>query len=134
PNIATKYIQTLPHVRYIAAGINFDGHCLFSDSKSASAFISEKFIKAGPWLTTDQNADISITFAYPYNNKKKSISLRPGEISQSNGERLPGILVNANYHFGIAESELNLLESFVASWHDPYRDFEHFTMEVFGEE
>jgi len=116
PDIAARYIKILPHVRYTACGINFAGHFPFKDKETARSFISEKFIKPGPWLPQKENTDIGVTFTYSIGNTKKTVSLKPGEIQGPDGAMFPGILVNANYHLDITEGDLESMKSFIFGW------------------
>ena len=133
PQIAARYIETLPHVRYTAAGINFSGHYLFKDKDSARSFLSGKFIKEGPWLQQEKAADIGLRFIYAFENQKKTISLEPGEIVRSENEKLPVILVNANYHFDASEGKVEPIKSFISDWPTSFRDFSRSMEMVFPE-
>lgn len=133
PGITVRYIQTLPHVRYTSCGINFAGHFLFSDIESARSFISEKFIKPGPWLPQNEATDIGVTFTYSIENTKKTVSLKPGEIQKSDGTVFSGILVNANYHLDITEGDLKSLKSFISGWQTWFGHFKQFFEVIFSE-
>ena len=132
PGIAVRYIKTLPHVRYTACGINFAGYFLFPEKNSARSFISEKFIKPGPWLSQSEATDIGVTFTYSIENTKKTVSLKSGEIIQPDGERPPGILVNANYHLDIPEGNLEPINSFIANWQSSFSHFKQFVEKLFS--
>ena len=133
PGIAARYIETLPHVRYTACGINFAGHFLFKDKDSARSFISEKFIKPGPWLLQNEATDIGVTFTYSIGNTKRAVSLKPGEIQGPDGVMFPGILVNANYHLDITEGDLESMKSFIFGWCTCFDHLKQFIEAIFSE-
>lgn len=133
PEIAVRYVDTLPHVRYTAVGINFIGHYLFGDKESSRSFILEKFIKEGPWLSQKGDADIGLKFVYSFVDRKKTISFEPGEITKSGNDHLPVILVNANYHFDAAEGKVEPVKSFISDWPASFEDFSQFVEIIFPE-
>ena len=45
PEIATKYLETLPHVNYRALGINFDKALVFPDMEKASVSLLQNVTK-----------------------------------------------------------------------------------------
>lgn len=134
PEIAIGYIQTLPHVRYKAVGLNFSGSRVFENRWAASSFISKRFIKSGPWLPPGETTEIGLTFGSSIEGIKRSITLKPGTISRPEGELSNGILVNANYHLDIREGDVDSLKSFILGWQALFAHLQEFTNVVFGEE
>lgn len=99
PEIARKYIEVLPHVRYTAVGHNFKG---FAEHADAEAFLKERFLKSGAWDSDKHPLDgISLKFAYPLQGGRLILSLDAAAIVERSGDEpkeLHGVLVQANYH------------------------------------
>ena len=65
PELATKYIRTLPHVRYTAVGVNVTGALECADP---GAFLVERFMKPGPWNERELSLQsTTIQMQYPPN-------------------------------------------------------------------
>jgi len=100
--IATAYVNTLPHVRYTAAGINFHS---FIKHDSPESFLKDRFLKSGPWDTNAHPVNATgFRLIYPLEGGRISLSIDAGEAEtvsdegeQSHRERVSAILVNANF-------------------------------------
>lgn len=132
PEIATRYISTLPHVRYTAAGINFIGHYLWEDIRSASSFISDKFIKNGPWLSLgDGLTNIGLKFVYLFDKIKCTISMESAEMIREENKKIPVILINANYNLDVKDNNIQEIKSFISDWKIQNERFVNFLEKVF---
>lgn len=98
-NIARKYVEILPHVRYSAVGLNFRG---FSEKAQPDEFLMNHFLKSGQWGNEDNTlATLNLTLNYPLEGGKLSISLEGGALvnrAEAGETRNPGILSSANFH------------------------------------
>ncbi|MBF0555165.1 MAG: hypothetical protein HQK96_11520 [Nitrospirae bacterium] len=150
PYIAIKYVDVLPHVRYMASGINFVGHYVFPGKDIASFFISNTFIKNGPWsVINGQRPDVGIKFAYNVNDVLCNITIEtaetnPGTIGADRAEGEygdvmmdelpplnPVVLVKANYHLAAKEAENKRIKMFIAKWYTYFEEFHNFLEGVF---
>ncbi|MBF0517090.1 MAG: hypothetical protein HQK97_08230 [Nitrospirae bacterium] len=147
PYIAIKYMDVLPHVRYMASGINFVGHYTFPSKEIASFFISNSFIKNGPWNSiSGTRPDVGVKFSYSVNDVICNISIEtaeiaPGTIGARRGEAddeleelpplSPVVLVKANYHFSAKEVENKRIKMFIAKWYNYFEEFHNFLEGVF---
>ncbi len=96
--LAQKYANKLPHVRYTNVGINFTA---FLPLKEPVKFIVERFIKEGPW--NSQNYQLSSTiqsYTYPFDDHQLNVKIEPGrkQVSQDIKKVQNGIVLHANYH------------------------------------
>lgn len=102
PGLAAKYIQTLPHVRYTAVGVNISG---FVEHSNPEAMVIERFLKSGAW-NDDVNKPRLLGLRLVYSLKQTDLrfSIDSGKIKrpQDRQER-GGILVNANYHKDLSQ-------------------------------
>ncbi len=98
-DIAKKYVEVLPHVRYGAVGLNFQS---FLEMDNANEFLKTHFIKAGPWDDkTNQLTTVNLTLDYPLNEGILRLSLEGGELVSRAEEKEThtlGIIANANFH------------------------------------
>lgn len=98
-DIARRYIEVLPHVRYTAVGINFRSLIEIEDP---NLLLKQRFLKSGPW---DQEArclqELSLTLAYRYDQGRFILSLESATVTLPMGDQLGqkrGVLASANFH------------------------------------
>ncbi len=99
PEVAHRYVEVLPHVRYTAVGHNFKG---FAKQVDAEAFLKQRFLKSGVWDSDKHPLEgVSLKFAYPLQGGRLNLSLDGAIIEDRSGDEpreLHGVLVQANYH------------------------------------
>lgn len=133
PEIAAKYINVLPHVRYKAAGLNFIGHYLCKDKEFALSFLHHKFLKDGSWNTYgDEMPSLSLKFTYSLKKLKCTFSMETAELLRPNEPSLPIIAINANYHIDSSSIEENI--SFINNWQTQFDHFSKVISDTFPEE
>ncbi|MBM4055945.1 MAG: hypothetical protein FJ264_15035 [Planctomycetes bacterium] len=132
PKVAVKYIETLPHVNYIAAGINFVGHYQFEDNTLANSFITGKFIKEGSWLSQgDGSTYVCLKFIYSFGKIKCTISIDSAEINKADGEIVPVIVVHANYNLDVKGNNIAEIKKFISDWRIQHEQFVSFLKKTF---
>jgi hypothetical protein len=135
PTIAIKYIETLPHVNYTAAGINFMGHFKFKNAESVRTFIIKKFVKGGPWLLSkDEIVDVGLNFVYSDGNMKRTININPGEYKKAGNEPIPVIALRYNQHFEAKDKDRRSIEAFIADWEKAFSQYAIFDKQIFAGE
>ena len=99
PEIARRYIEVLPHVRYTAVGHNFKAMFVQSD---AEIFLKDRFLKTGPWDSEDLPLQsVGLKFAYLLEDGRLNVSLDAASMIDQSGhepKEISGILFHANYH------------------------------------
>lgn len=98
-DMARKYVEILPHVRYSAVGINFRS---LAEHAGPNAFLKKRFLKSGPW-DSDAHAlqGIGLKFIYLLNDARVNLTMDSWvgtEISEEQSEENSGILIYANFH------------------------------------
>jgi hypothetical protein len=97
-DIASKYVGTLPHVKYKAVGINFQSMAV---AESPKEYLKERFIKPGPWNEGSLTLDaVGVKLVYPIpEGGRVIVSLDAAEM-KAPAQDIPKsvILVNANFH------------------------------------
>jgi hypothetical protein len=98
-DIARRYVEVLPHVRYSAMGINFRSVVEHAD---ANAFLSAHFLKSGVW---DGEAHplqtVGLKLVYPFDGGQLTFSLESGMVIQrleEESKQISGVVVHANFH------------------------------------
>lgn len=99
-SLADKYIETLPHVRYTAVGVNFTA---FVEMVNPSHFLMDRFLKNGAWNDDERTpSTLSVRLVYPVEPGELRISCNAGEIEPGGSSPTKdGILVNANFHLDV---------------------------------
>jgi hypothetical protein len=98
--IARRYIQVLPHVRYTAVGNNFQR---FLPIPAPMKALQDRFIKPGPWLS-EENRDIGVSLGYVYDGALLTLSfdnkllVQRANDESAQLEQLEGMRIKANFH------------------------------------
>ncbi|MBM4141905.1 MAG: hypothetical protein FJ242_10600 [Nitrospira sp.] len=130
--IATKYINTLPHVRYTAVGLNYNGHYRCKDKEFALSFLPNKFLKEGSWATYgDSIPYIGLKFIYPLENIRCTINIDTTEVVRPNESPQTIIGITANYHLDSNNIEEIIL--FINNWKTQYNHFSKIILDTFLE-
>ncbi|MBF0345104.1 MAG: hypothetical protein HQL06_12855 [Nitrospirae bacterium] len=148
PGIALRYIEVLPHVNYLAAGINFTGHYPYETQEAALLFLKNTFIKEGHWMNFSSGlTEAGLKFVYYFDDVSCTISLEVTDVaaheqgnSEDNGHHgsssllktIPAIDVKVNYHLDTKEAEIKRLRTFILSWQDYFEKLVIFLDEVFS--
>jgi hypothetical protein len=96
--IATSYARTLPHVRYTAAGINFQS---FVAIESPEKYLVERFVTAGPWNSAKRRLSAAgLRLVYELGDDARvTLSLDAGEVQGSDeASKRSVVIANANFH------------------------------------
>jgi len=106
PQVASKYISELPHVRYTAVGLNFAG---FVEIDGPERRVLERFLKPDPsWQSRFSPKAVGLKFVFPLTNGFLHLSVDAGSVQRENDEKMSGILVNANCHFDLSNGGASL--------------------------
>ena len=130
--LASRYIEKLPHVHYSAAGINLDAFAPYSDP---ARLVLSRFLKRGPW---NQGAlrpkAISLTFVYQIPGTTLRLTCDVGKIKPSpEKEEEPAVLVKANYHKDLAEANrVSEAVEFIKTFPQRCEHFDQVASTVFG--
>jgi len=99
PEIAKRYIEVLPHVRYDAVGHNFT---VFVENAEAVAFLKDKFLKEGVWDSeTHHMQEFGLKFVYHIKGGRLNVAMDGATIidrSLEEPKEVRGILIKANHH------------------------------------
>jgi len=120
--VARKYIEVLPHIRYSAIGINFR---VFYEKEDPDQAIKSQYLKIGPWLeASDSLHGVGIKFAHTMDHGKILTTVESAAVSSVRSEdgsatSSLGIMVFGNFHRDCTDypageqlsSHLGLLES-----------------------
>lgn len=96
--IATNYVHKLPHVRYTAAGINFQ---TLVAVESPETYLTERFVKPGPWHSPKRQVSAAgLRLVYLLGDEGRlTLSLDAGEAQRSDAKAKKKVVIaNANFH------------------------------------
>lgn len=121
PNIASKYIEVLPHVNYRAIGINPRGHVITKNQQEADIFVLNKFISKGPWTEfKNKSSKAIVQFNYPLDFGSLILKVEDTILSLSNEEKVPAIIFSGNFHRDVSGENtkeiINNLKIIIKSW------------------
>ncbi len=88
--IVRGYIKKLPHVHYLAVGINFKS---FVGIENPNDFLIKKFVKEDAVSGENQLKGVNLTLFYPLEGGKVALSLMVATIKDKKG-----VFVDANFH------------------------------------
>ncbi len=103
PDIASKYVETLPHVRYTALGMNFQG---FWQHDAPQPFIIERFLKPDAIEATGLKTDtLSVVLTFSLEDARLRLKCESGHCKRGpDGEEKQGVLLDGNFHVDLAGS------------------------------
>jgi hypothetical protein len=131
PEIAIKYINTLPHVKYMAVGINPKGHLSFATENEAQNFIMGTFVNKNTWVHFDHTPNnVGFKFSYKLEKTVLTLSIEASLFNIPSEKPVPVVLFAANFHHNIIgdtqDTKLNNLSAIIKDWRkdvDTYREF-----------
>jgi hypothetical protein len=102
--LAIKYIEKLPHVRYTAVGVNFNG---FIAVDSPAEHLIERFLKPGNWNSEALKPQaLGLRLSYAAAGGIVNLSCDPSRVRRTPAEpQRRGIAVRANYHSKVSDPE-----------------------------
>lgn len=142
PEIAVKYIEKIPHVKYHSLGINFEKALMFPKVKSASEFQKLRFLKNGPWEMGGDLSDFATKFIYSFSDSQCNITFSSPvilKLPQYEGKPKDGLIISANFHRDFKkikdheERNKNIIE-YIVRWEKDKSIFESITDKLIGEE
>ena len=130
--IVTKYVENLPHVRYISVGNNF---AQFIDLEEPSNYIHRRFIKSGSWERDLISA--SLKLAYPLSGGRLVLSIdgaKRVEVVGDKSVQIDGLLATANFHRTVESGRApkDQIVNGVAQLVDDFKKFQTMINEVVG--
>ncbi len=135
PEIAAKFMETLPHVNYQALGINFDRALLFSDVESARLFQRQAYLKDGPWNMSGALSEFVAKFIYTLEDCQCNLSFgspKKVKLDSSEDEPRPILVLSANFHrhfgkIGDLEQRIDAFKKAISNWESDKATFESIT-------
>ncbi len=130
--LATLYLKELPHVRYVAIGLNFTG---FVDHDRPEVFLAEKFLKPGPWKTAPlEPTAVGLKLAYPTDDWTLNMSLDAGSLTRKSGPAATkGVVISGNYHKDLeGQSPLREATDAISAFSERSRQFSTVAKTILG--
>lgn len=131
PDIAIRYIQTLPHVHYTAVGINLDG---ILEYPNPEAMTIEKFLKIGTWNDSNlKPASLSLRITYPVEDGILHLTVESGRLQNTqDGRQKMGVVLRANYHTELPkDNPLPIAQSAISKFGSRWDHFEKTVRTIF---
>lgn len=122
--IATRYVEKLPHVHYTGVGVNIQA---FASHDQAEQWLLKRFIASGPWSNEPLRLQsAAVKLVYSIDNGILNLQSEAGSRQKPNSAPEVGIVVNANYHTNISEKDrlgetvraLSLFRERIAHFHE----------------
>lgn len=101
-SLAYKYAEKLPHVHYSAVGVNFNG---FIECAKAESTVIRRFLKRNSANFNGGSPQaLGLRLVYNLPDARLRLSLEVGKVNVGTEKERSGILVNANYHMDLPDS------------------------------
>ena len=125
--MARRYLDAVPHVKYSAIGINPKGYRTLHSEEQAN--ISDALIDSGDWMEfKNANPEIQIKAVYDLNDKRIVLDISQARKRVATGNDVHLIMFQANIHRDITESEqpmrIDKLVSVLNGWKTDLTDFQ----------
>jgi hypothetical protein len=104
PQIATKYLKTLPNAEYQALGINLKGYIPFDKTDAAHNYLSSQVLANGPWQGFgDRPVQAAVNLAYSLEEGRLQMSIGEATLQLPQKDPVPVILFSGNFAYSVAE-------------------------------
>jgi hypothetical protein len=136
PQIAIKYTESVPHVRYEAIGINFVHQIKFQSSEEPQKYFIDNFLKDTSWLSDDDNkvAIKKFEFSVLFDESLLSILIEP-TISIVKEIEIPVIQISSNFHLDIVsesvDERLLFIKESINNWRNRISEIENLLNDKF---
>lgn len=133
-DIVIRYIDTLPHVNYLAVGINPSGYVVFDSDDYAWNYLRDSFLAAGEWRDCAEGlVHASLQLFYKIDRGHLTLGISQSKVSDSS---LPCLLFSGNFHRDVKEdnvqnSRLEDVRTIVKGWHTDMTFFTAIVREKF---
>lgn len=126
PVIARRYINTLPHVKYVAVGVNVKAHIETVTGNNPTTFITSQLLKTGPWSDYSSGpTNASVTLAYNVGDAKLSLTVTTTRLLGK--DKPPALLFAANFHRDVRADQhqaiLDRTKTIINGWQSDYNTF-----------
>lgn len=126
--VATKYVATLPHVAYVAVGINPTCHIVMPTVEAAKEYVLSKYMRKGPWLRCGGGcvaAAVKLTLAL--SDATLDLSIFHGLIGVGKESGKPCVAFQGNVHRKLKgnthQEKQRHLEDLLGHWKNDYTQF-----------
>ncbi len=126
PEMAKRYVETVPHAQYRAIGINPKAIRILSDASQEKVLcaLSDK----GSWTSfKDVMPQIQLKAIYQYNNRSIILDIVEAKKREEDGNESPGLLFQVNIHRDIPQTNphkrIESLAPILNSWKEDLDDF-----------
>lgn len=132
PNIATKYLDVLPHVNYYALGINIISHVIAENSEEIDNYFGEYILRSGDWKKyKNVSPNPSFSLNYPLESRQINISISPAKIEsqEADYQHKSVILFTGNIHRDFSdlkdlEKQRQEIKQCLNSWEKDLEDYQ----------
>lgn len=133
-DIVLRYIDTLPHVNYIAVGINPSGYIAFDEDQLAWNYLRDSFLTSRDWRNCAKGL-VSASLQLVYELDRGHLTLGIAQ-SQALDSSLPCLLFTGNFHRDVIEdnvsaSRLEDVKTIVMGWNTDINFFKSTVREGF---
>lgn len=135
--IAAKYIKILPHINYLAVGVNPKGHIPFQTENDTQIFIRDKFTNINLWQRFDNNPiNMGFKFSYEVEKVLMSFSIEASHYNVLPGKTVPVVSFAGNFnHKVIGETTDNKIENLISiinDWDKDIQTYREFVNKMIG--
>lgn len=121
PSIASKYVEKLTNLHYVAVGINPNFHAFFSSPQESHKYLVEKLLGAGTWQQFGtQPMKAALQLAYSLERGQLNLIVTEALLRTSEQESLPVVVFSGNFNYELMgntqqERQEDLLE-IISNW------------------
>ena len=126
-DMATRFLEKVPHLPYKAIGLNLTGF-RHVESGSIGGGVASALIEGGKWMAFENVAPtVLLKAVYSYGNKQIMMDVHDTRKQESDSSSSPGLLFAVNIHRDIGETDrarrIARLMSILSGWQDDLSDF-----------
>lgn len=134
PDAAKAYLRTVPHVRYVAVGVNPEGHAPAPDSCPPRR--PGALLRAGEWAKFKEvSPSAEIELKYPMKRKIFTVKVAATEVGAPVNAK-DALVFRGNFHRVIEDADRDSHQRAIAAvgeWEDDLNEFRQLAEQIAGE-
>ena len=130
PEVASRYVETLPHVKYTAVGINWIGYV---KQDNPATWIRGRFLANGVWSHKPYDvAAMGIRLSYDVDSGKCNLAISDGQVRKNEQAPFAAMNINVNYHYDLKDKYPNNKDvvGIINKWSERQKHFEKLLVDV----
>jgi hypothetical protein len=129
PEVASRYVETLPNLDYQAVGINFRSHLTLANTTvESNQYVSQNFLIRGEWLNSGiAPVQTELSLVFTLEGKRLYLTIQEATIRLPDKQLIPVVLFTGNFDYQLGSSssshKIEKLQKLFTNWHQDLENY-----------